>query len=167
MIRFACPSCRAPLAAPEECVGRTTKCRTCGQPLTVPGGAKVPPALAPVPPPGKTQPGGLISPAPPGPKSAQQFHGTPVRPAHATAPRVAPGPQPAAPGGRPILVACVAGAAALLLLMVCAGGGLVAFAAYRYLSTSGNGPLAGAPRDATAPPADPAPRPAPAGSPAP
>jgi DNA-directed RNA polymerase subunit RPC12/RpoP len=36
MIRFMCPSCNSPLSAPFDCGGRTTKCRHCGHPITVP-----------------------------------------------------------------------------------------------------------------------------------
>jgi hypothetical protein len=35
MLRFSCPQCGSSLCAPEECAGRTTKCR-CGHPITVP-----------------------------------------------------------------------------------------------------------------------------------
>jgi hypothetical protein len=37
VIRFSCPRCGMQLSAPKECVGRSNKCRTCGQPITVPG----------------------------------------------------------------------------------------------------------------------------------
>jgi hypothetical protein len=36
MLRFTCPSCGVAASAPEACAGRTTKCRQCGKPLTVP-----------------------------------------------------------------------------------------------------------------------------------
>jgi len=36
MLRFPCPSCAAPLSAPEEAAGRATHCTTCRQPVTVP-----------------------------------------------------------------------------------------------------------------------------------
>lgn len=36
MIRFLCPSCGSSASAPDECVGFSTKCRSCRQPLTVP-----------------------------------------------------------------------------------------------------------------------------------
>jgi WD40 repeat protein len=36
MIRFACPTCKVAASAPEECAGRTTTCRQCGNPITVP-----------------------------------------------------------------------------------------------------------------------------------
>jgi hypothetical protein len=36
MIRFACPSCGFSLSAPEDCAGRSSKCRACGQAFQVP-----------------------------------------------------------------------------------------------------------------------------------
>jgi predicted RNA-binding Zn-ribbon protein involved in translation (DUF1610 family) len=36
MIRFACPRCGMQLSAPEDCAGRSSKCRACSQPVTVP-----------------------------------------------------------------------------------------------------------------------------------
>lgn len=36
MIRFCCPSCGAAASAPDDCAGRTSACRTCRKPLTVP-----------------------------------------------------------------------------------------------------------------------------------
>jgi hypothetical protein len=36
MIRFACPSCGQPASAPEDCAGRSTRCRNCSCPITVP-----------------------------------------------------------------------------------------------------------------------------------
>ena len=36
MIRFACPRCGKAVSAPEDCVGRSSKCPQCGRPLTVP-----------------------------------------------------------------------------------------------------------------------------------
>ena len=36
MIRFACPRCGMQLSAPLSCAGRSSKCRACGQPVTVP-----------------------------------------------------------------------------------------------------------------------------------
>ena len=36
MIRFACPSCGFSLSAPEDCAGRSSKCRGCGQAFQVP-----------------------------------------------------------------------------------------------------------------------------------
>lgn len=36
MIRFACPRCGMQLSAPEECTGRSSKCRGCGQAFQVP-----------------------------------------------------------------------------------------------------------------------------------
>lgn len=47
MIRFACPRCGMQLSAPEDCAGRSSKCRQCGQPVTVP--AQRLPARQPVP----------------------------------------------------------------------------------------------------------------------
>jgi hypothetical protein len=35
-MRFPCPHCRAPLSAPREAVGRSSRCRFCGRPVTVP-----------------------------------------------------------------------------------------------------------------------------------
>jgi WD40 repeat protein len=50
MIRFFCPRCKAAACAPDDCAGRTSKCRQCGRPLTVPA-ARKPPATPHVPPP--------------------------------------------------------------------------------------------------------------------
>jgi hypothetical protein len=36
MFRFACPRCGMQLSAPKECAGRSSKCRGCGQTVTVP-----------------------------------------------------------------------------------------------------------------------------------
>lgn len=36
VIRFSCPKCGDMLSAPVACVGRSTKCQSCGQPVTVP-----------------------------------------------------------------------------------------------------------------------------------
>jgi hypothetical protein len=36
MIRFKCPSCGLAASAPEDCVGRSTKCRGCNNPIVVP-----------------------------------------------------------------------------------------------------------------------------------
>jgi DNA-directed RNA polymerase subunit RPC12/RpoP len=44
MIHFACPRCGMQMSAPEDCAGRPTKCRQCGQSVTVPGS---PPDLKP------------------------------------------------------------------------------------------------------------------------
>jgi len=44
MIRFGCPSCQAPLAAPEERVGAQTTCPRCRQPVRVPAEAQPAPA---------------------------------------------------------------------------------------------------------------------------
>src|SRR5271155_4706386 len=35
-LRFSCPKCGYNLSAPKECAGRSSKCRACGQPVTVP-----------------------------------------------------------------------------------------------------------------------------------
>jgi hypothetical protein len=35
-LRFSCPKCGFALSAPEDCAGRSSKCRACGQPVTVP-----------------------------------------------------------------------------------------------------------------------------------
>jgi len=35
-LRFSCPKCGSALSAPEDCAGRSSKCRACGQPVTVP-----------------------------------------------------------------------------------------------------------------------------------
>src|SRR5262249_33954597 len=53
-----CPRCGMQLSAPEECAGRSTKCRGCGQTVTVPWPAAAAPAQVPVakqPPPTKTK----------------------------------------------------------------------------------------------------------------
>ena len=36
MIRFPCPTCGFAASAPDDCVGRSTKCRNCNSPLIVP-----------------------------------------------------------------------------------------------------------------------------------
>ncbi|MHB1423153.1 MAG: hypothetical protein ACYC3I_08165 [Gemmataceae bacterium] len=36
MIRFTCPSCGLAVSAPDDCVGRSTKCRGCNNPIVVP-----------------------------------------------------------------------------------------------------------------------------------
>src|SRR5579875_3646791 len=36
MIRFSCPSCGMAVSAPEDCAGRSTKCRYCNGPIVVP-----------------------------------------------------------------------------------------------------------------------------------
>jgi hypothetical protein len=36
VIRFKCPSCGLAVSAPEDCVGRSTKCRGCNNPIVVP-----------------------------------------------------------------------------------------------------------------------------------
>lgn len=43
-LRFSCPKCGYNLSAPEDCAGRSSKCRACGQPVTVP----LPAAAAPI-----------------------------------------------------------------------------------------------------------------------
>lgn len=45
MFRFACPWCRMQLSAPEECAGRSSKCRGCGQAFQVPTPPPPPPVL--------------------------------------------------------------------------------------------------------------------------
>jgi hypothetical protein len=35
-LRFSCPKCGYKLSAPVDCAGRSSKCRACGQPVTVP-----------------------------------------------------------------------------------------------------------------------------------
>src|SRR5436309_6597504 len=35
-LRFSCPKCGHNLSAPEDCAGRSSKCRACGQALQVP-----------------------------------------------------------------------------------------------------------------------------------
>lgn len=56
MIRFTCPSCGMAVSAPDDCVGRTSKCPRCSTPLTVPVSPPVPPRIAP-----RTTPGGVPS----------------------------------------------------------------------------------------------------------
>ncbi len=51
-LRFPCPQCGQILSAPDDCAGRTSRCRGCGQSVTVPFPVAVPnpvaPALVPV-----------------------------------------------------------------------------------------------------------------------
>ena len=48
MIRFTCPLCGMQLSAPEDCAGRVSKCRACGQPVTIP--PAIPTSTKPAPP---------------------------------------------------------------------------------------------------------------------
>jgi hypothetical protein len=41
-MRFPCPHCCAMLSAPREVAGRSSRCRFCGHPVTVPAGRRVP-----------------------------------------------------------------------------------------------------------------------------
>jgi DNA-directed RNA polymerase subunit RPC12/RpoP len=36
VLHFNCPACGSPLSAPEDCAGRVSRCRQCGQAVTVP-----------------------------------------------------------------------------------------------------------------------------------
>src|SRR5262249_23147367 len=45
MLRFACPSCGATLSAPEECAGRTSRCK-CATTVLIPEAARKPQAHA-------------------------------------------------------------------------------------------------------------------------
>ncbi len=49
-LRFSCPKCGFDLSAPESCAGRSSKCRQCGQPVTVPVALPAPPVALPAPP---------------------------------------------------------------------------------------------------------------------
>jgi hypothetical protein len=68
MIRFGCPSCGVPASAPEACAGRTTKCRQCGGPITVPSEVADPSSSAAAKVPARyesrTQPEARTSPSP-------------------------------------------------------------------------------------------------------
>ena len=60
-LRFSCPKCGNNLSAPKECAGRSSKCRACGQAVTVP----LPAAAAPTQvPPAKQPPPTLEKPVP-------------------------------------------------------------------------------------------------------
>lgn len=47
-LRFSCPKCGTELSAPEDCAGRVSKCRACGQAVTVP--PTIPTSTKPAPP---------------------------------------------------------------------------------------------------------------------
>jgi hypothetical protein len=47
MIRFTCSGCKLPVCAPDDCAGRTTKCRQCGNAITVPDAATAEPPSIP------------------------------------------------------------------------------------------------------------------------
>ncbi len=48
-LRFPCPKCGYALSAPEDCAGRSSKCRACGQPVIVPAMPVPAPRSAPNP----------------------------------------------------------------------------------------------------------------------
>src|SRR5262249_49131049 len=64
LIRFTCPRCGMQLSAPEDCAGRSSKCRQCGQPITVPQPVAVAVPAIPPPPPTDVVPGRRMSPRP-------------------------------------------------------------------------------------------------------
>lgn len=49
MIAFSCPGCQASYQVPDEHAGKSTKCRTCGTRIVVPGRAAQPVAAVPQP----------------------------------------------------------------------------------------------------------------------
>ncbi|GEM_PF-5191331 len=90
MIRFSCSSCGVAASAPEDCAGRTTKCRNCGQSITVPR-----PKLANPPPStprDKTGLGKMISHVPTGLQTDAIAEGTPQKRPPVRSAKI-PGPQ--------------------------------------------------------------------------
>lgn len=59
-LHFSCPKCGYKLSAPEDCAGRSSKCRACGQPVTVPKLSRSSATPVPV-----QQPGRLAATEPP------------------------------------------------------------------------------------------------------
>lgn len=141
MIRFNCPSCGMAVSAPEECAGRSTRCRSCGNPITVPQQVQPKTAKPPVKPPehhDKSAPGRIISPSPIkamppetanlplGPRNNPSLK--PKKPVKsiAIARSVSVAPRKRSLGAkRSMLVGCLA--------LVFAAGGLFGFGVYRYL----------------------------------
>ena len=160
MLHFSCPSCGAAASAPKECVGRTTSCRSCGKPITVPKPAPTPRPSPPAAGRDRTSLGKVISHAPtqmkpaadvpktsnrtqakPSPRSPQH-----VGPARRTARALASVPPPKKRNFALVSIVFMGA-----LLFVLAAGGLFGFGVYRYLDAQrpkdDNRELARAPLD--------------------
>jgi hypothetical protein len=151
MIRFACPSCGMAVSAPEECAGRSTKCRGCNSPIVVPQvrhHASAPPARPPTAR-DKTALGQVISHNPTGVKPSASAKSSPAprnyppaKPRKPATKSAAPAHQDAVrPRKRSILVTL--GMVAGGLVLVFGAGGLFGFGVYRYLNSQkdpGDGP---------------------------
>ena len=143
MIRFSCPSCGAAASAPIECVGRTTTCRGCGKPITVPRVAPTPTPAPPAASGDKTTLGLLLShtpttmkPAGDAPKPRTGLKTTPPVRSRQTASGVKrrpKEPEREKPARRNMALTLVYVLGAVLFVF--AGGGLVGFGVYRYLDS--------------------------------
>ncbi len=143
MIRFSCPSCGAAASAPIECVERTTTCRGCGKPITVPRAAPTPTPAPPTASGDKTTLGLLLShtpttmkPAGGAPKPRTGLKTTPPGRPRQTASGVKRRPkeperEKQAKRNMGLTIFYIMGT----LLFVFAGGGLVGFGVYRYLDS--------------------------------
>jgi len=147
VIRFACPSCKMVLSAPEGCAGRTTKCRGCNTPLIVPQAAPPPP-----PPPtrqpapnDKTTLGRLITHTPTGLQADPPARKPAAKPAAKVPAKTAARPQkpvrteaaspkqPAPPRKRSVLGKLVL--LVVILVAVLGAGGLFGFGLLRFMES--------------------------------
>jgi hypothetical protein len=142
MIRFACPSCGMAASAPEECAGRSAKCRGCNNPIVVPQAVttRVPqPPAKQAPPRDKTALGRVISHTPTSVKPPISSASPPapnypsIKPKKPTKSAAPPRQEAVEPRKRSLLAKL--GMIAVSLLAVFVTGGLFGFGVYYYLDS--------------------------------